>query len=723
MALPLLSINLFKKAITMIYHKVSGSKKPKHTVGSQAIHKVRAVMRRDTPEVSRGLRVSNAEFLSQIFRTTPSNLSCWTTFFADQVESKNKGKWNGQATDPSKCLDIPAANSYFSVAQFDLSKKPLGRTTENFARMGCVILDDVKQGKLLPSWALETSPNNFQMGFILKDPITDPKLARRLLEAIRDAAYVNQNDPSGNNIVRYARLPVGFNNKGKYGEPFKHVMHQWEPSIRYTLDQLIEGLRLNRDQVLHEKPAELAFDPFESLSSGVDVAEMTRQILAAEHFYEPCLKLTSHLIGTGMKPSAAKGAIEGIMLAIDGKPKDWKHYYDLIPDMVMGAAKKFNPDAPIDPVTGKPIDIMEQFKPYEYTTTKLTAPRYVIDGFLSAEIFTIAGEAGVGKSSILVSLAAIAAHICIPNHDLKPKLRRNVIYMTEDPEQVERILFAITKHWNITLSDDEIRERFMVIPVHRSKKEVLGELITRYSELKGRKQIGKKGSVDVPALFVFDTAAATFSLESENDNSEVSAAISICKKACLTNRTPLWIVSHIPKAVSGDQVKGLSARGAGAWTGDVNGTAFIGKNDDGTNTRYFWLGKRRFVPAFDTIAFEAQFGSEWVEDELGELVEIPYMYGDARKSSSQERIDTAVSAKDSALRKSIYFAVYEANNKGEHINRTGVKGIVKGSGTLITQTIGAMLDEGFLIEYERTDKCNNNQKKALKVAISLGDKP
>ena len=705
-----------------IYHKVTASRRPEIGIGSSATHKVKAIKPRENLKAKHGLQVSNSEFLSEVFPNTPNAIYSWTTFFTEKVGSENRAKWTGQATHPSKCLDIPTANAYFSVSQFDSVKGSFSRTSENFYRMACVVLDDAKDAKLMPSWKLETSQNNYQLGFILKDPITDQDLAKRLLEAITNAALVNQSDKSGNNIVRYARLPVGYNNKSKYGKPFTHVLHEWEPTLRYTLDELILGLNLDRDAVFHGSRGKNIKDTFESWGMGVDVAEMTRQILSNEHYYEPCLKITSHLIGSGMKPAATKATIEGIMQAVVQKPGDWKHYYDLIPEMVDGAFRKFNPDTLIDPVTGKPVDVLEQFKPYEYDTSKLTAPRYVIDGFLSAEIFTIAGEAGVGKSSILVPLAAIAAHICDPANSLKPKLRRNVVYMTEDPEQVERILFAIKKHWNINLSNDEIRERFIVIPVHRSKKEVLGELITQYSNLKGVTQAGKKGPVAVPALFVFDTAAATFSLESENDNSEVSAAISICKKACLATRTPLWIVSHIPKAVTGDQIKNLSARGAGAWTGDVNGTAFIGKNDDGTNTRYLWLGKKRFVPEYDTLAFDAHFGSEWVEDELGDTVEIPYMYGTARKSSSQERLEQASTAKDSALRKKIYFAIQEANTKNIPINRTGVKDIVKGSGTTATQTIATMIAEGILIEYERTDKCNNNQKMALKIGNEIGDK-
>lgn len=651
--------------------------------------------------------ITNSQFLKTVFGDHPKHLRCWTTSFKDY----DQPKWGGHLTEVDQCKDYPDRNSYFSVTLFDVNKTPLGRTINNFASMGCIVLDDVKEVNLRSSWSIETSADNYQLGFILRESITDASLAARLLTEIQAKSLVNENDSAGNNIVRYVRLPVGSNTKDN--DAFRHNLTTWNPELKYSLDEIIDGLELNRDAVLRERTK---VDSFEALGGGfgVDLTELTRQIISSEHYFDPCLKITGHLLATGVTPKAAQATVQGIMQAVNPKPLDWKKYYDLIPQMVSGASKKF----------GQPneeqIDVLELFKPFEYDITKLNAPRYVIDGFLSAEIFTIAGEAGIGKSSILVPLAAIAAHICDENEPLKPKLRRKVVYLTEDPEQVERILFALKKHWNIKLSNAEMLEWFSVIPVHRSKKEVLGELISTYSQIKAVTQIGKKGPVNVPALFVFDTAAATFSLESENDNSEVSAAISICKKACLENRTPLWIVSHIPKAVTGDQMKHLSARGAGAWTGDVNGTAFIGKNDDGSNIRYMWLGKRRYVAEYDTLAFDAFFATEFVEDELGDLVEIPYMFGTARKSSQTERVNQAQTAKDDALRKKIYFAVLDANQKGAPINRTAVKEIVKGTATTAIQTIGAMISEGILEEYERTDKCNNNQKTALRIADDGG---
>jgi hypothetical protein len=538
----------------------------------------------------------------------------------------------------------------------------------------------------------------------LSEPVNDLISAQKLLAAIADESFVNGNDKSGNYPFRYARLPVGKNTKK--GKDFQNILHEWYPELRYSIQDLIDGLGL---EVFGQQPAN---DKFEMLGTGVSLSSAFKLIASQESYYEPLLKITSHLISKGVLDTVAVDVAQAAMQTADDSSERWKERYNLIPGLVSGAVKKFGNKAN--------VDIFEEFKEYRYSVKELTAPRYVIDGFITAEIFTIAGEAGVGKSSVLVTLCAIASHICNHNHPLRPKLRRKIVYLTEDPEQVERILFALYKHWELEISEDEIRDWITIIPVHRSDKEVLGNLIEAYSKSKASTQLGSLGLVNVPPLFVFDTAAATFSLESENDNSEVSAAISICKQACLKTRTPLWIIHHIPKAVSGANSKAGSARGAGAWTGDVNGTMFIGKSEGEETTRYIWLGKHRFVPAFDAIAFEAKFDEALVVDELGEIVSIPYMYGDVRQSSSSEKSDKANSSRESGLRKNIYYAVKAANDKSIFINRTALKKAVGGNAEFCKRMIEELINDGTLIEFEREERVNNNQKMALKVAKDWG---
>ena len=359
--------------------------------------------------------------------------------------------------------------------------------------------------------------------------------------------------------------------------------------------------------------------------------------------------------------------------------------------------------------------ILEKFRPISYTTNKLFTQSYVIDGFLTAEIITIAGAAGIGKSSMLVPLAAMTAHICSPEEALKPKLRRKVVYMTEDPKQVVRILFALRQHAGITLSDAEIQEWFYIIPTIRSTKEELAGLIRTYSKTLMVTQIGKKGPVEVPPLFVFDTAAATFGIDNENDNSEVSASISVCKQACFETSSPLWIVAHIAKALTRNELSELSIRGAGAWAGDVHGTAFIGMDKGVGNKRFMLLGKKRHVPSFDTLEFEAHFHSYLAEDELGDMVEVPYMYGTAKKTSLQERSVNRELARQDDLSKRVMEIISQFNAAQNPINRTNLRQRIGGSSVLLTEAIDRLILEKVIEEYDHPNKTNNKQKLALRI--------
>lgn len=359
--------------------------------------------------------------------------------------------------------------------------------------------------------------------------------------------------------------------------------------------------------------------------------------------------------------------------------------------------------------------ILEKFRPISYTTNKLFTQSYVIDGFLAAEIITIAGAAGIGKSSMLVPLAAMTAHICSPEEALKPKLRRKVIYMTEDPKQVVRILFALRQHAGITLSDDEIQDWFYIIPTIRSTKEELAGLIRTYSKTMMVTQIGKKGPVKVPPLFVFDTAAATFGLDNENDNSEVSASISVCKQACFETASPLWIVAHIAKALTRNELSELSIRGAGAWAGDVHGTAFIGMDKGVDNKRFMLLGKKRHVPSFDTLEFEAHFHSYLAEDELGDMVEVPYMYGTAKKTSLQERSVNRENSRQADLKRKIVDIVSQFNTAGNPINRTSLRQRLGGTSALVTEATDQLILNKVIEEYDHPNKTNNRQKLALRL--------
>ena len=93
---------------------------------------------------------------------------------------------------------------------------------------------------LPPSWLLETSPGNCQAGYLLREPLTDGLAADRLMNAIVAAGLC---DPGANGPrARLARLPVAVN--GKHSPPFACRMLEWSPELRYSVEELVDGLAI-----------------------------------------------------------------------------------------------------------------------------------------------------------------------------------------------------------------------------------------------------------------------------------------------------------------------------------------------------------------------------------------------------------------------------------------------------------------------------------------------
>jgi hypothetical protein len=130
------------------------------------------------------------------------------------------------------------------------------RRKENFAACHVIMVDDVGTKvpeyrlELGPSYQFETSPGNHQVGYLLDPPELDRAKVERLLdEMVRSGLAMDGADPGMRGVTRYARLPVGWNNKAKYverlGAPFVHQVVNWEPGLTYTVDEIAKAYGLD----------------------------------------------------------------------------------------------------------------------------------------------------------------------------------------------------------------------------------------------------------------------------------------------------------------------------------------------------------------------------------------------------------------------------------------------------------------------------------------------
>jgi hypothetical protein len=120
-------------------------------------------------------------------------------------------------TDRLKRSQAPMAG-YYSTSSLEKQDGLLRHTRKAFVAMHVLVLDDIgtkiDAGKfpeaLVENYEIESSPGNFQRGFILAEPIEDYEQAQALINLFVDAELT---DSGGAMPVKKVRLPCGVNGK------------------------------------------------------------------------------------------------------------------------------------------------------------------------------------------------------------------------------------------------------------------------------------------------------------------------------------------------------------------------------------------------------------------------------------------------------------------------------------------------------------------------------
>lgn len=204
----------------------------------------------ETGETGETDLVDNDDFLLAVFGDELADARPVVVSFEGNPASVPAKAWSGwpwQGT-PELSAGLPDnANNYFSLAVFRPDEAGhFRRQKARFQALCAVMLDDLgtkvamERLTLPPSWLLETSPGNHQAGYLVGEPLTDGNVADRLMNAIVDAGLC---DPGANGPrARLARLPVAVN--GKHTPPFRCRMVDWSPKLRYSVEDLVDGLQL-----------------------------------------------------------------------------------------------------------------------------------------------------------------------------------------------------------------------------------------------------------------------------------------------------------------------------------------------------------------------------------------------------------------------------------------------------------------------------------------------
>ncbi len=198
---------------------------------------------------AKGIELPNADFIAHAFGRVGADEVPWLAGFPGDVATADHKVWFGAPALPMPRFVRADHNNYVCVSTFKRAEDGRYRRRKDcWSGLWLVLLDDLGTKipldslHLPPSCLVETSPGNFQAWLFL----VQPERAQLRAEALINGLIASgASDPGAGNLTRYGRLPSGINGKTKYhdknGQPFTQRVHVWEPSRRYTPEQIAQA--------------------------------------------------------------------------------------------------------------------------------------------------------------------------------------------------------------------------------------------------------------------------------------------------------------------------------------------------------------------------------------------------------------------------------------------------------------------------------------------------
>ena len=365
---------------------------------------------------------SNSELLEAVCGSLDSDEYMWVTNFRADPNNAPLSVWAGRPyrhtlTQAGLIDSVGDDNTFFSPAIFEgLDEKgSFRRGKSQFKRLGLLGADDADYTQLngTPSYVIETSPGKHQIGILLdpEDPDTaNLELIDLIMTAMADAKLIAA-DKSGNNAVRYMRLPHGANTKARPTGPWKMNVKVWNLEARYSLDDAMSIYGLDLDVIREQAAKPVA----QHATSSNDDAELVSMIASGESYHDPLMKLSAKWVSSGMHGGAVVNALRGLMSAAKpsfGPELDrWTARYNEIPRMVSGAERKYSPSVQI---------ALGQTAGEDNRSLLLTLPelgditrniRWMVKTLIPADAMgMLFGASGTFKSFVALDLSLHVAH-------------------------------------------------------------------------------------------------------------------------------------------------------------------------------------------------------------------------------------------------------------------------------------------------------------------------
>ena len=120
--------------------------------------------------------------LAKIFNQIPEGATAFTTILTDD------GKFPYIPLERIHKSSDSAQYYFCTMSVYPDAEGKVRRQDKNFAALHVIVLDDigtkVQPNNVTPTYVIESSPGNFQWGYILEHPITNYEEANRIVRSI-----------------------------------------------------------------------------------------------------------------------------------------------------------------------------------------------------------------------------------------------------------------------------------------------------------------------------------------------------------------------------------------------------------------------------------------------------------------------------------------------------------------------------------------------------------
>lgn len=552
--------------------------------------------------------MKNSEFLLAAYGELEGNYG-WTASFASDPNDPSAGAWAGQpwSAKPTQAVFINSRNennNFYSVGVMHTNETPK-RVKSLFKRLAVLLADDADPDALMGpvSYTLETSPGNYQIGVFLDpdDPDThDGPLIDIVLSYMASRGIINA-DASGNNPVRYGRLPVGRNTKKSAGG-FVSKLHHFDGNLVYSLEDAAAsfGIDLNDARAWAKSPP---VDEVKFTNPKMDGVEAFKSLVhpdpAQRSYHDPLLKISAAMVSRGMDKEGALSMIRSLMLAI--KPDEgpelarWEARFGHDLARMVKGAEKYAPTSQIDDE-----NVVLTLDELEARTLNVN---WLVKGLIPRDSMgMVFGGSGTYKSFISLDLALHVAH------GMNWTGRRTeagpvLIVAAEGGAGIYRRVQAWHQHHGL----ERAKNVFVCItPLILSEEHSMEVL---------RNSISKMPTT--PALVIIDTLAQTFA-GVENDSSDISAYLrSINSELRAEFNTSVIIVHHSGHTVS------ERPRGSSALIGNLDYILGVFRPEGDERTARLSVVKQKDSDKIDDLFFDLRhviLGFDEDDEEVSSLV-------------------------------------------------------------------------------------------------------